>query len=390
MLMGVQFIVAQEPPVTQAPPPIAFLPWQAGRSDEVTREYSTSFPSAYSSGIPENDTVYVRALLPADSVGQVPTVILLHYWGASDQRLEERLAARLNRRRVGAILIQLPYHLSRTPAGFASGALAIQPDPVKLRQTMIQSVLDIRRTIDWMATRPEIDSSRIGLSGTSLGSIVGSLAAGVEPRITHMCFILGGVDLAKMLWNSSRVVSQRETLRRSGITESSLREALKPVEPSEYLGSAAPRPALVIRAQFDTVVPSECTDQLVSLLNDPQVIVLKTGHFGGVFAERPILNAVAEFYQQRFFGVGRATLTRTLSAPTIRLGSLYDGVDRLQVAASVDLWRSNAKADQFFSAVLSPRGPRLYLGTNLGGGLSLGAIGTPKRVSFGLFWSFVL
>ena len=42
----------------------------------------------------------------------------------------------------------------------------------KLTMMLIESAIDYRRTIDYLETRPEIDTSRIGLIGYSLGGIM--------------------------------------------------------------------------------------------------------------------------------------------------------------------------------------------------------------------------
>jgi dienelactone hydrolase len=382
--------VAQPAPITQPPASISFPEAQLRRDDEEGREYRVVFPSAFDSGFPTNDQVPLRLLMPSNRVERVPVVVILHYWGATDDNLERRFAAQLNRRGVAAALLALPYHLDRTPAGYRSGELAIQPDPAKLRAAVLQSVLDVRRSVDWLSTRSDLDTSRLGIVGTSLGAIVATAASAVDPRFTSAAFVLGGVDLAGILWNSSRVVAERETLRRLGFTEARLREALSDVEPAGLLKQHAPATSLVIAADYDTVVPPAATNQLIDLLHEPKTVRLRTGHFGGVFAEREITRTVGEFFQARFFGTQRSNLARTLSAPTIRLGFLVDGQDRLQVAAGVDVWRSNARADAFGSILLSPRGPRAYLGFRLAPGLSVGPMATSQRVTIGGFWSFVL
>jgi dienelactone hydrolase len=112
----------------------------------------------------------------------VPVVLITHYWGARDLRAEVSLATELAQLGIGSAIMSLPYHLSRAPKGTRSGDMAIQPDPEKLKATLVQSVLDMRRTLDFLATRPEFRRDQIGLAGTSLGAIVASLAYAVEPR----------------------------------------------------------------------------------------------------------------------------------------------------------------------------------------------------------------
>src|SRR2546421_4985166 len=228
--------IAPLPPIDQRPPAIEFTPWKEIPADsEDTSEYAASFPSSIESRYRENNVVPLRIILPIAHDKPVPVVIVLHYWGASDLRVERELAGELNDRGIGAVLITLPYHLSRTPPGTRSGQLAIQPEVPRLIETMTQAVLDVRRTIDFLDTRPEIDHNRIGIAGTSLGSLISILAFAVDPRISSAAFVLGGVDLAHIIWHSSRVVELRDALRRRGYTEMRLRNEIASIEPTRFL-----------------------------------------------------------------------------------------------------------------------------------------------------------
>ncbi|HXH61318.1 MAG TPA: CocE/NonD family hydrolase, partial [Fimbriimonadaceae bacterium] len=247
--------LAQQADVTQPPPKITFQPWRETDRTEFYRTYEVAFPSAVTTGYPENDRVPLKVFLPTETFGRVPVVILLHYWGATDDRIEQDMAVHLAKQGVASVLMPLPFHLDRTPKGHASGEMAVVPDIGKLRANTLQAVLDVRRTVDWIVSRPEFDASRIGLAGTSLGAMVSALAYAVEPRFSVTCFLLGGVDVAHILWHSSRVVSQREDLRKQGYTEDRVRSELKSVEPLTYLKPDDRRPSLVISAKFDTVIP---------------------------------------------------------------------------------------------------------------------------------------
>ncbi len=48
---------------------------------------------------------------------------------------------------------------------------------------MCQSVVDLRRGIDYLESRPDIDMNRVAIFGGSLGGWIGSILAAVEPRI---------------------------------------------------------------------------------------------------------------------------------------------------------------------------------------------------------------
>lgn len=381
--------MAQTPDLRQPPPPITFPGWKSVPTEGPEREFSLSFPSAVETPYPVNNVVPLTVLLPAKTQEPMPIVLVLHYWGAIDQRTERSIASELNSRGIAAVLVTLPYHLGRTPTGSRSGAMAIQPDPKKLIGTMTQCVLDVRRAVDWVMTRPEFDRQKIGIVGTSLGAIVTSLCVGVEPRFTAASSILGGVGLADVLWHSSRVVNEREKLRQSGYNQEKLAEELAPIEPSLYLGHVNPPKTFVIGAKYDTVIPPQATRRLVQLLDDPAVLWLDTGHYGGFFVQKRVHHEVAEFFEATFRGQAYVAPAR-ISAPTVRLGVSLYAERRLQVAVGLDVWKADAEGNIFASLQLAPRGPQLFVGKRLDRGLAIGAFWRSEAVAPGLFWSVVL
>ena len=379
----------QLPDLAVPPPPIAFADWRRVELGETYREYSVHFPSAMVTAYEANNVVPLRVFLPATGAGPFPVAVVLHYWGATGQRAEVALAQELVDRGIAAVLVSLPYHMERTPKGRTSGELAIQPDPESMRATMGQSVLDVRRTVDWIATRPELDANRIALTGTSLGGLVGATAYGVEPRITAAAFVLAGADLAHILWHSSRVVAQRDELRRRGYSEGRLREELAGIEPLRYLARRRTSPTFVVGARFDTVIPPEDTQKLIEALPEAHVLWVDTGHYGGVFVQRKILHLVADFVEATF--VGRAfEPPGRLYAPTLRIGVQWNTTQGLQVAVGLDLWKSSARAEAFASFLVTPKGAQVFLGHQVGRGFAIGVAARPDGIAVGAFWSTIL
>ena len=381
---------AQIPPIDQPPPAIEFAPWREVPTDsEDNDEFAATFPSAITTAYRENNIVPLRIILPARRDKPVPVVIVLHYWGATDLRVERELAGELIDRGIGAVLITLPYHLARTPAGSRSGQLAIQAQVPHLIETMTQAVMDVRRTIDFIETRPEIDHARVGIAGTSLGSLISILAYAVEPRISTAAFVLGGADLAHIIWHSSRVVEVRDALRRRGYTEAKLRSEIQTIEPSRFLAGKTLGAAFVIGGRYDTVIPPVDTEKLISLLNQPKVLWLDTGHYGGVFVERRLMRTVAEFFQKQFGGQSFLPPSR-IYAPTIRVGALLNTDSGLQVGGGIDLFSIGRRGEGFSTLILTPKGPELFVGARISHGLAAGGFASRRKLGVGLWWSTVL
>lgn len=63
-----------------------------------------------------------------------------------------------------------------------------------LREISIQRGLDVRRTIDYLASRPDIDSSRMAFYGQSLGAQLGPVYLAIEPRFRTGILLSGGFE----------------------------------------------------------------------------------------------------------------------------------------------------------------------------------------------------
>ena len=381
--------LAQDLSVTQPPPRIDFDPWREVARSEFFNEYSVSFPSAVVTEYPVNDTVRLRVIMPTGTFGPVPVVVLLHYWGATDVSLERNVAQRLAKGGIASVIVPLPYHLDRTPQGKVSGQLAVEPDTEKLKATMLQSVLDVRRAVDWIVSRNEFRHDQIGIGGTSLGALVSELCFAVEPRFAASSFLLGGADIAHILWHSSRVVTQREELRKKGYTEDRLRAELQPIEPLAYLDPKDKRPSFVIAAKFDSVMPPADAEKLVAGLGSCQVTWLDTGHYGGALVQDKLMATISRFFIQTFRGPGFAA-PGSLYAPTIRWGLEFNDVTGLQVMAGLDVWRLRSNGETFAALLVTPRGGEGFIGHTVSKNLAIGVSVLRKRTTWGLLWSVVL
>jgi eukaryotic-like serine/threonine-protein kinase len=69
--------------------------------------------------------------------------------------------------------------------------------PNVIRDVTVQRVKDMRRTIDYLETRPDIDAGRIAFYGTSLGSQLAPLFLATEPRFKTGVLMSGGFET----WN---------------------------------------------------------------------------------------------------------------------------------------------------------------------------------------------
>jgi eukaryotic-like serine/threonine-protein kinase len=70
---------------------------------------------------------------------------------------------------------------------------------VAYRDAMIQWVKDLRRSIDYLETRKDIDAQRIGYFGASWGGLVGGLVPAAEPRLRVAVLTSAGLHFSRPL-----------------------------------------------------------------------------------------------------------------------------------------------------------------------------------------------
>ncbi len=377
------------PSLTEPPPPTTDFREFPRVSDPERTVLVLRFPSALTTAYPENNLVEAEILKPREAPHPMPVVVVLHYWGATSLTVEERFARALNERGIAVAILTLPYHLRRSPKGVQSGILVIKPDVRHLRETMTQAVMDVKRLVDWIQKQSDLDARRIGLAGISLGAIIGSLAFAVEPRFSACALLLGGADLAHIIWNSPATIETRNKLRTMGYTEEKLREELQTVEPLHYLRKDMSEKVLLVSAQYDDIIPRRAFDRLYEDLGEPKTVWVNAGHYGAIVVERRLSQMVADFFSARFSG-SSYTPPDFLWAPAVRVGLNYNPDYQLSLAIGVDLWKANARGTVFATGMLTPQGPLLYAGVPVGQRFSVGAVATKRRVTFGILWSIIL
>ena len=138
------------------------------------------------------------------------------------------------------------------------GIVSLLPDPPYARPPVedvvvfkpsdkdgiVQEVKEMRRGIDLLASRPEVDPSRLGYVGFSWGGSLGAVFSAVERRVHS--FVL--MSLVPRLSADMRKLGEEQ-----GAGDlSAYEEAMKPIDAVEYLPHAAPSSLFLMFGQQDT------------------------------------------------------------------------------------------------------------------------------------------
>lgn len=255
------------------------------------------FPSPIVTPDPENNLVHGEYFVPTGRAGPHPAVVVLHILG-SDFPLSRYMAARLADRGVAALFLKLPYYGERRPGGGGPGPVPrrfLSSDIERTVRSMRQGVCDVRRGLRWLAARPEVDASRLGVTGISLGGIVSSLVAAVDPEVQTGVFLLAGGDLPQILWGMPEAAGFRETWRRSGRTLQDLRCLTAPFDPITYADGLRGKRLLMIAGKIDEVVPPLSTHALWEAAGRPPILWYDCGHYSAAGYLLPGIRATVEF-----------------------------------------------------------------------------------------------
>lgn len=219
--------------------------------------------------------------------GAKPLVIVLPVWGVSAWP-SDTIAAGLRERGTGAInVLQVDGdHMlfDWAAMGEARSEAELHVLLTLMVERFIDTVIDIRRLIDWAEARPEIDTRRIALIGFSMSAIVGSIVLANEPRIDAGVLVLGGADLHEILAScNGRIRRTRERLlERFGWSIEDLKEQLQAplaaINPVRFAGKVDPAGLLVIDAAADSCIPESARERFWHAMGRPERVTYQYDH----------------------------------------------------------------------------------------------------------------
>jgi len=216
-------------------------------------------------------------LIKQSGSSRQPAVIVLHGTGGSKEGMAGRLRDLAGKGFI-AVAIDGRYHGARAGAASSDGMPPYLAAILRTFRTgqehpfLYDTVWDVMRLIDYLETRPDVDRSRIGLTGISKGGMETYLAAAVDPRIAVAVPMIGVQSFRWALdhgaWDS-RAWTLREAVDAAakdagkGVGAPFMRQFYDKVAPGVYgefdgpsmLPLIAPRPLLAINGDSDPRTP---------------------------------------------------------------------------------------------------------------------------------------
>jgi dienelactone hydrolase len=168
-----------------------------------------------------------------------------------------------------------------------------------------QTVLDNKRAIDWLETRREVDVSRLGVFGVSMGGIKGALLTPLEPRIDASVLAMPAGDVPYLLtYSTEHGIARRRAafLKAKNFTEEELRahfEKGMTCDPIRFAQYVDPKKVLMVLAAWDTTVPIEKGLELRAKMGKPETIVVPSGHYSAVLYVFYLRHQTLLFFKDR-------------------------------------------------------------------------------------------
>lgn len=254
--------------------------------------YDLSFPSPVKSLVAENDTVHAEYFVPtgASAADKLPAVLILDILDGS-ARVSRGQAVWLAQHGIPSLFVYMAHYGPRRPAG--SKVRLLSPNVDQSMTAIRQSVLDCRCATAWLASRPEVDPTRLGLVGTSLGSLVGANVAGAEPRLKNVCLLLPGGGLVDALYDHPRAKPYLPLVTLLG-GKDGLKKLIAPAEPLTYAAQLKQRNLLLVAASRDDVLPPSGAKALWEATGKQKIVWFDSTHVGAVAHLLPAMLVVAD------------------------------------------------------------------------------------------------
>jgi dienelactone hydrolase len=187
-------------------------------------------------------------LIAPDGPGPFAGIVLMH--GApGNHRPMVPEAETLARHGAVALLIDAPFARPDVPDE--------EQEPIHFseldRQNQIQLIVDLRRGVDLLTARKDVDRTRLGYLGISYGGATGGLLAGVEHRIKAYALVVGDGGVVSHFTGSGGQGDVLQSLPADQVKR--WRARMDPIEALRFVGRAAPSHLLFQNGRQDVFVP---------------------------------------------------------------------------------------------------------------------------------------
>lgn len=226
---------------------------------EVTRQAGASVHDiSYASPRGGRATGY---LVVPEGKGPFAGIVFMH-WGQGDR--SEFLAEALLLTRAGAVSVMIDAPFLRPD----SPVFKMAPGAERERSIYAQMVVDLRRAVDLLLTRPNVDAKRIGYVGHSLGATWGAPLLAADKRFKAAVLMGGLPELSNLEILTPEMRQPLEEMGRDKLEE--YRRILSVIEPVHLAAHTAPVPVFFQFAYVDRYITEAAAREYFSAAGEPK------------------------------------------------------------------------------------------------------------------------
>jgi dienelactone hydrolase len=209
---------------------------------------------------PKGGRVPAYLVVPARAIPPYAGIVFVH-WGQGNRSEFLAEATALAPRGIESLLIDAPYNRLDDPNRNT-------PDPLGERNGYIQLVIDIRRGVDLLTQRSDIDSTRLAYVGHSLGATWGGVVVGLDHRI-KAAVLMGGLPTLTEFDFPDPLI-QKQATSRPPDSLASYRRALEPINPVRFVGQSGPTHLFFQWAMVDRYISRRMSDEYFTAAGQPK------------------------------------------------------------------------------------------------------------------------
>ncbi len=219
----------------------------------------TVFEVSYDS--PKGGRVPGYLVVPSGK-GPFPAIVYMH-WGQGNKGEFLSEAVEMAQRGAIGIMIDAPYWRPDVPPPAKRKAAESE------RDGYIQMVVDLRRAVDVLVSRKDVDADRIGYVGHSLGATWGAPLAAAEKRI-KVFVLMGGLPKVPPAWGDDSFYQQvqRATTPRAEFDKEAA--VLASIEPERFAPNTGPAKIYFQWAQHDMYISRKSADEYFKAVGGPK------------------------------------------------------------------------------------------------------------------------
>ena len=147
------------------------------------------------------------------------------------------------------------------------------------REIEIQALVDLRRGIDLLLARPDVDPKRLAYVGHSYGAQWGSILSAVDKRMKTSVLMAGVAEMADILLRSNDpgMVDFRKSQPAGQLEKYA--QVTGDIDAIHFVGRAAPIPLLLQFANYEQYFDKTSIEHYAAAASDPKkVLYYDTGH----------------------------------------------------------------------------------------------------------------